>query len=55
MADLVHESVAAKKAGSLEERDKPTLIQRFFAHNESCAPEDVLSTEAMISESMTHL
>lgn len=55
MADLVHETLAAKRAGRLDERDKPTLIQRFLAHNESCGPEDVLSTEAMISESMTHL
>ena len=55
MADLVREMQTEKNAGRLEEREKPTLIQRMFAHNDSCAPEDVLSFEDMVSESMTHL
>lgn len=56
MADLVREMQVAKNAGRLDERDKPTLIQRFFAYNESCSSEaDALSFEDMVSESMTHL
>ncbi|KAJ6617000.1 cytochrome P450 [Mycena sp. CBHHK59/15] len=55
MADLVRETEIARKEGRLEERDKPTLIQRFIAHNETCAPGDMLSFEDMVSESMTHL
>ncbi|KAJ7233054.1 cytochrome P450 [Mycena rebaudengoi] len=55
MAGLVRETQVARKEGRLEEREKPTLMQRFFAHNETCAPGDELSFEDMVSESMTHL
>lgn len=55
MADIVRGMQVEKNAGRLVERDKPTLIHRMFAHNDSCAPEDVLSFEDMVSESMTHL
>ncbi|KAJ7218138.1 cytochrome P450 [Mycena pura] len=54
-ADMVRETQVAIIEGRLEEREKPTLIQRFMAHNETCAPEDILSFEDMASESMTHL
>ncbi|KAJ3818453.1 cytochrome P450 [Lentinula raphanica] len=55
MADFVREQQKEKDAGRMDERDKPTLIQRFFAHNDTCAPADRLSFEDMTSESMTHL
>ena len=55
MAHLVRENQAAKREGRMDEGEKPTLIQRFFAHNESCAPADALAFEDMVSESMTHL
>ncbi|KAF5391125.1 hypothetical protein D9757_003046 [Collybiopsis confluens] len=52
---MVHNMQTQKDAGTLDEREKPTLVQRFFAHNDSCALEDKLSFEDMASESMTHL
>lgn len=55
MAEFVREQQKEKDAGRMDERDKPTLIERFFAHNATCAPADRLSFEDMTSESMTHL
>ncbi|KIK56498.1 hypothetical protein GYMLUDRAFT_230137 [Collybiopsis luxurians FD-317 M1] len=55
MGKMVRNMQSEKDAGNLDDRDKPTLIQRFFSHNDSCAPEDRLSYEDMTSESMTHL
>ncbi|KAJ3984413.1 cytochrome P450 [Lentinula detonsa] len=55
MADFVREQQKEKDAGRLDERDKSTLIERLFAHNDSCAPKDRLSFEDMTSESTTHL
>ncbi|KAJ3809623.1 cytochrome P450 [Lentinula aff. lateritia] len=55
MAEFVREQQKEKDAGRMDERDKPTLIERFFAHNAICPPADRLSFEDMTSESMTHL
>ncbi|KAJ3991060.1 cytochrome P450 [Lentinula boryana] len=55
MADFVREQQKEKDEGRLDERDNSTLIERLFAHNDSCAPGDQLSFEDMTSESTTHL
>ncbi|KAJ3753507.1 cytochrome P450 [Lentinula raphanica] len=59
IAHFVHEYKKERDAGlhsSINsEQERPTFIERLFAHNDSCAPEDQLSLEEMTSESMSHM
>ncbi|KAJ3766660.1 cytochrome P450 [Lentinula raphanica] len=60
IAHFVHEYKKERDAGlhtsSINsEQERPTFIERLFAHNDSCTPEDQLSLEEMTSESMSHM